>query len=126
MALEFLHTEKAPAAIGPYAQGTKGNGTIYVSGQLPIDMATGELVTDSVEKATKASLSNLLAIVEAGGGKLEDIARVGVFVKDINDFAAINDVYTEFFGDHKPARALVQVAKLPKDALIEIEAVAVL
>ncbi|MDO5718568.1 MAG: Rid family detoxifying hydrolase [Tissierellia bacterium] len=126
MALEFLKTDKAPEAIGPYSQGTKGNNTIFVSGQLPIDMECGELVTDSVEKATKASLSNVLAIVEAGGGKLEDIAKVGVFVKDINDFAAINDVYTEFFGDHKPARALVQVAKLPKDALIEIEAIAVL
>ena len=77
-----------------------------------------------VKAATQASLDNVLAIVEAAGGQLTDIARVGVFVKDIADFDAINGVYTEFFGDHKPARALVQVAKLPKDAVIEIEATA--
>lgn len=123
MALEFLHTEKAPAAIGPYSQGTKGGNMVLVSGQLPI--TDGELQTD-VEKATLASLTNVLEIVKAAGGKLEDIARVGVFVKDMNDFGKINDVYTEFFGDHKPARALVQVAKLPKDAVIEIEATAIL
>lgn len=123
MALEFLHTDKAPAAIGPYSQGTKGGNMVLVSGQLPIK--DGELQTD-VEKATLASLTNVLEIVKAAGGKLEDIARVGVFVKDMNDFGKINDVYTEFFGDHKPARALVQVAKLPKDAVIEIEATAIL
>lgn len=123
MSLEFLNTEKAPAAIGPYSQGTKGGNVVLVSGQLPI--TNGELQTD-VEKATLASLTNVLEIVKAAGGKLEDIARVGVFVKDMNDFAKINDVYTDFFGDHKPARALVQVAKLPKDAVIEIEATALL
>lgn len=126
MSLEFLHTEKAPAAIGPYSQGAKGNNVIYVSGQLPIDMESGELVTDCAAKAAKASLSNVLAIVEAGGGALENIAKVNVFVKDMDDFAKVNEVYTEFFKDHKPARAFVQVAKLPKDALIEIEAIAVL
>ncbi|MDO5689893.1 MAG: Rid family detoxifying hydrolase [Tissierellia bacterium] len=125
MALEFLLTEKAPAAIGPYSQGTKGAGVLFVSGQLPINPATGELVTDSVEKAAKTSLNNVLAIVEAGGGTLESIAKVNVYVKDMNDFGAINGVYTEFFGEHKPARALVEVSRLPKDALIEIEAIAI-
>lgn len=124
MAVEFIQTHKAPAAIGPYSQGTiglKGAETVLVSGQLPIK--DGELMTE-VKAATQASLDNVLAIVEAAGGQLTDIARVGVFVKDIADFDAINGVYTEFFGDHKPARALVQVAKLPKDAVIEIEATA--
>ncbi len=125
MSLEFINNANAPAAIGPYSQGAKGNGVIYASGQLPIDTATGELQTD-VQKATLASLTNVLAIVEAGGGKLESIAKVNVFVKDMGDFDVINKVYTDFFGDHKPARALVQVAKLPKDAVIEIEAIAVL
>lgn len=122
--MEFLKTEKAPAAIGPYSQGTKANGFIYVSGQLPIDMESGDLVTDDVKKAAKASLTNVLEIVKAGGGKLEDILKVNVYVKNIGDFDDINGVYAEFFADHKPARALVEVAKLPKDALIEIEAVA--
>ncbi len=126
MALEFLNTEKAPAAIGPYSQGTKAGNTLYISGQLPIDMETGELVLDNVEKAAKASLDNVLAIVEAGGGKLEDIAKVVVFIKDMNDFGAVNVVYADFFGDHKPARACVEVARLPKDAPIEIEAIAVI
>ncbi|MDO5754724.1 MAG: Rid family detoxifying hydrolase [Tissierellia bacterium] len=119
--MKFLHSDKAPAAIGPYSQGTKAGNQIYVSGQLPI--VDGELQTDPA-KATKASLDNVLAVVEAGGGKLEDIAKVSVFVKDLNDFGTINEVYAEFFGDHKPARACVEVAKLPKDAVVEIEAVA--
>lgn len=121
MSLEFLKTGKAPTAIGPYSQGAKIGNLIFVSGQLPIK--DGELQTE-VKSATLASLTNVLEIVKAGGGKLESIAKVNVFVKDMNDFEAINGVYTEFFGDHKPARALVQVAKLPKDAVIEIEAVA--
>lgn len=124
--MEFLNTEKAPKAIGPYSQATKAGNTIYVSGQLPVDMATGELVTDSVEKATLASLNNIKAILEAGGAKIENIVRCGVFVKDLNDFAKVNAVYGEFFGNHKPARACVEVARLPKDALVEIEATAVL
>ncbi|MDL2310517.1 Rid family detoxifying hydrolase [Peptostreptococcaceae bacterium OttesenSCG-928-C18] len=126
MSVTFITTHKAPAAIGPYSQGTrglKGADTVLVSGQLPIK--DGELVTE-VKAATQTSLDNVLAIVEAAGGKLTDIARVGVFVKDIADFDAINEVYTNFFGDHKPARALVQVAKLPKDAVIEIEATALI
>ncbi len=122
MSLEFLHSDKAPAAVGPYSQGTKGGSVVFVSGQLPIK--DGELQED-VKKATQASLENVLAVVEAAGGKLEDIARVGVFVQDINDFGAINDVYTEFFGEHKPARALVEVAALPKGAVVEIEATAI-
>ena len=121
MSVEFLKTDKAPAAIGPYSQAGKDGNLIFVSGQLPI--TNGELQTE-IKAATLASLTNVLEIIKAGGGSLESIAKVNVFVKDMNDFEAINGVYAEFFGNHKPARALVQVAKLPKDALIEIEAIA--
>ena len=121
MSVEFLKTDKAPAAIGPYSQAWKVGNLIFVSGQLPI--TNGELQTE-IKAATLASLTNVLEIIKAGGGSLESIAKVNVFVKDMNDFEAINGVYAEFFGNHKPARALVQVAKLPKDALIEIEAIA--
>ncbi|MDO4593769.1 MAG: Rid family detoxifying hydrolase [Tissierellia bacterium] len=121
--VEFINTEKAPAAIGPYSQGTLVGKIAYISGQLPINMETGELEADPA-KAAKASLSNVLEIVKAAGGDIKSIAKVNVFVKDINDFNAINEVYADFFGDHKPARALVQVASLPKDATLEIEAIA--
>ncbi|MEB3429939.1 Rid family detoxifying hydrolase [Citroniella saccharovorans] len=119
--LEFIETKNAPAAIGPYSQATKASGVLLVSGQLPINPESGELVTD-IREATKRSLENVLAIVEGAGLKLENIARVGVFVKDIGQFGEINEVYADFFKDHKPARALVEVSKLPKDAVIEIEA----
>lgn len=122
--MEFIKTQNAPEAIGPYSQGTKANSIIYVSGQLPIDMKTGTLETD-IEAATLASLKNVLAIVEAGDGTLENIVKVNVYVTDMNCFGAVNAVYADFFGNHKPARALVEVSKLPKDAIIEIEAVAI-
>ena len=111
--MKFLHSDKAPAAIGPYSQATSANKTIYVSGQLPI--VDGELQTD-IRKATKASLDNILHIIESEGGKVENIARVGVFMQDLSQFSDMNEVYAEFFGDHKPARSAVQVAALPKGA----------
>ena len=119
--MKFLHSDKAPAAIGPYSQATSANKTIYVSGQLPI--VDGELQTD-IKKATKASLDNILHIIETEGGKVENIARVGVFMQDLSQFSDMNEVYSEFFGNHKPARSAVQVAALPKGAIIEIEAIA--
>lgn len=121
--MKFISTEKAPAAIGPYSQGTIIGNTIFASGQLPINMQTGELESDPA-KACKASLSNVLEIVKAGGGNLETIAKVNVYVKNMDDFAVVNKAYEEFFGSHKPARACVQIAKLPKDATLEIEATA--
>jgi len=120
---DFISTPEAPAAIGPYSQGVKANGMLFVSGQLPIVSGESELKLD-IREATKVSLSNVLAIVEAAGGKKENLIKLNVFMKDLNDFAEMNKVYAEFFGDHKPARAAVQVVKLPKDAVIEIEAVA--
>ncbi|MDT8715293.1 RidA family protein [Clostridium sp. 19966] len=122
---EILKTEKAPAAIGPYSQGIKAGNFVYTSGQLPIDMNTGILVEDDIKKATAESLNNVKAILNAGGAELEDVVKVVIFMKDINDFTAMNEVYGEYFKENQPARSCVQVAKLPKDALIEIEAIAV-
>jgi 2-iminobutanoate/2-iminopropanoate deaminase len=126
MTINFISTDKAPAAIGPYSQGTKAGNVIFTSGQLPIIPETGELIKDDIKKATKQSLSNVLSVVEAAGGKLTDIAKVNVYIKDMEDFPKVNEVYEEFFKDHKPARSCVEVSRLPKDANIEIEAIAVI
>lgn len=128
MGKEFLATSKAPAAVGAYSQGVKAKSgeIIFVSGQLPIDPASGELSTGDIAKETKMCLKNMEEIVKAGGASKEDIVKVNLYVKNIEDFSVINQAYAEFFGDHKPARALVEVAKIPKDANIEIEAVAVI
>lgn len=123
--MEFIKTEKAPKAIGPYSQATIINNTVYVSGQIPFNVETDTLETD-IESATLQSLSNVLAIVEEAGSSKEKIAKVNVFVTNIDDFSKINKIYEDFFQDHKPARALVEVARLPKDSVIEIEAVATL
>lgn len=119
MSKEIIVAPNAPAAIGPYCHGIKCGSMIYASGQLPLVPETGELIKE-VKPAAKRVLENVLAIVEAGGGKKEDIIKMEVFVKNIGDFAAINEVYAEFFGGHKPARYLVQVADLPAGALLEI------
>lgn len=121
-----LSTEKAPVAVGAYSQGIKSANMIFTSGQLPINPANGELVVGDIKKATKLSLENIKAILEAGEATIEDVVKVTVFVKDMNNFAIINEVYEEFFGNHKPARALVEVARLPKNADLEIEAIAAL
>lgn len=121
---KILHTDKAPAAVGPYSQGVESNGLIFTSGQLPLIPETGELVSDDIKKATKQSLENVKAILESAGSSLEKVVKVNIFLADINDFGAVNEVYAEFFKDHKPARSCVQVAKLPKDGLLEIEAIA--
>lgn len=125
MTINFISTDKAPAAIGPYSQGTKAGNLIFTSGQLPIVPDTGELIKDDIKKATKQSLSNVLSVVEAAGGKLTDIAKVVIFIKNMEDFPKVNEVYEEFFKDHKPARSCVEVSRLPKDANIEIEAIAI-
>ena len=122
MSVEFLKTDKAPAAIGPYSQAGKVGNLIFVSGQLPI--TNGELQTE-IKAATLASLTNVLEIIKAGGGSLESIAKVNVFVKDMNDFAKINGVYDKYLGEVKPARACVEVARLPKDVKVEIGVIAV-
>lgn len=126
MKLEYLATEKAPAAVGPYSQGIRAGQFVYTSGQLPINPLTGELVQEDIQSATRMALENVKAVLEAAGATLEDVVKVTVFVKDMENFSLINQVYSEFFANHKPARSLVEVARLPKDGVIEIEAVAFL
>ena len=122
---KIIHTEKAPAALGPYSQAIEVNGTLYVSGQIPFVPETMTLVSDCVKAQTKQSLENIKAILEAAGYTFKDVVRAGVFIKDMNDFAAVNEVYAEYLGDIKPARACVEVARLPKDVKVEIEVIAV-
>ena len=122
----FIETVNAPKAIGAYSQGVKKGNMVFTSGQLPIDPASGELISGDIARAVKVSLENVLAIVEEAGGKKTDIVKVTVFVSDISKFPQINEEYGKFFGEHKPARSLVEVAKLPKGGEIEIEAVAVI
>ena len=124
MELKLLHTEKAPAAVGPYSQGAQVGDLVFTSGQLPADPATGELKTE-IKEATKQSLENVKAILEEAGTTMEKVVKVMIFVKNMDDFAAVNEVYGEYFSDHKPARACVEVAALPKGAVVEIEAIAV-
>lgn len=122
--MKNLVTDKAPAALGPYSQGYEANGFVFTSGQLPINMSTGELEED-IEKATAACLKNLEEVLKAEGLDAKRIIKTTVFLRDMNDFANMNKVYEEFFGGHAPARSTVQVAQLPKNAILEIEAIAV-
>lgn len=122
---KIISTPNAPAAIGPYSQGIETNGFVFTSGQLPIDTETGTIPED-IAAQTEASLKNVSAILEASGTSLEKAVKMTVFVRDMNDFGKINAVYESFFKGDAPARSLVQVARLPKDAGIEIECVAAL
>jgi 2-iminobutanoate/2-iminopropanoate deaminase len=120
---EAVSTKAAPAAIGPYSQGIVCGNLLFISGQLPIDPASGDLVTGSIEDKTRRVIENIQAIAEAAGAGLQDIVKTTVFLRDMNDFTAVNTVYEEFFPANPPARAAIQVAALPKDADIEIEAI---
>jgi 2-iminobutanoate/2-iminopropanoate deaminase len=122
--LKVIQTAAAPAAVGPYSQGMKVGNLVYVSGQLPLDPKTGDLVSSSIEAATAQSLENCKAIVEAAGSTFNHVVKVEIFLKDMNDFAKVNGVYETYFTEHKPARAAVEVARLPKDAIIEIQMIA--
>lgn len=121
-----VSTAKDPAAIGPYSQGVQAGNTIYVSGQLPIDPATGAFAGDEIRAQTRQSLTNIRNILEAAGADMSKVVKTTVLLKNIADFGAMNEVYAEFFSEPYPARAAFQVAALPKDALVEIECVAVL
>ncbi|WP_239256169.1 RidA family protein [Listeria ilorinensis] len=123
MTKTIIHTEHAPKALGPYSQAVKANGFIYTSGQLGIDPATGELQAGAIAQ-TEQAFKNLHAVLEEGGSSLANLVKVTVFFKDLADFAAVNEVYARFFECDFPARSAFQVAKLPLDAEIEIEAVA--
>ncbi|TCO74777.1 RidA family protein [Marinisporobacter balticus] len=118
-----IATKKAPGAIGPYSQAIKVGDFVYTSGQLPINPETGELI-DDVKKATAQSLENVKAILEEAGTSIEKVVKVLVFLKDLNDFTAVNEVYATYFSQNYPARSCVEVAKLPKDARLEIEVIA--
>ena len=120
-----VSTPNAPAAIGPYSQGVKVGNLIFTSGQLPMNPQSGELVAD-IEGATQQSLDNVKAVLEAAGATMDNIIKIVVFLRDMNDFAAMNDVYATYFPNDPPARSAVQVARLPKDAILEIEAIAYL
>ena len=124
MAKTVVETNKAPGAIGPYSQGIKANGFVFVSGQLGMVPETGEFAAGGVAGQTRQSLTNVKHILEAAGSGLEKVVKVTVFLKDIKDFAAMNAVYSEFFKADYPARSAVQAAALPKDGLVEIEVIA--
>ena len=121
----IISTNNAPAAIGPYSQAVKVGNLLYTSGQLAINPTTGELINDDIKKATTQSLDNVKAILEEAGTSLDKVVKTLVFLKDMNDFAAMNEVYSQYFGENPPARSCVEVAKLPKDALVEIEVIAI-
>lgn len=120
---QTISTQNAPSAIGPYSQGVKVGNLVFTSGQLPLNPQSGELVPD-IEGATKQSLDNVKAILESAGSSLDKIVKTVVFLRDMNDFAAMNAVYATYFPSNPPARSAVQVARLPKDAILEIEAIA--
>lgn len=124
---DILSTNNAPSAIGPYSQGIVASGSlVFVSGQIPLDPATGSVVSEDIEAQTRQSIRNLAAILTEAGAKLENVVKTTVFLSDMNDFASMNAVYTEFFDKNCPARSAVQVARLPKDVRVEIEAIAVI
>ena len=119
-----ISTPKAPAAIGPYSQAIEHGGMIYVSGQLPIDPATGKFAEGGTKELTRQSMNNISAILEAAGSGMNKVVKTTIFVQDLGEFGAINEAYAEFFGETAPARACVQAAALPKGAQLEIEAIA--
>ncbi len=122
---EIIKTDKAPAAIGPYSQAVKANGFLYISGQIPLDPNTGEFAGDDIETQTHQVFSNIKAILEEAKLDFSNVIKVNVFLKDMNDFAKMNEIYATYFDTDYPARAAVEVARLPRDAKIEIETIAV-
>jgi len=121
---QIINSKKAPKAIGPYSQAIKAGQLLFISGQLPVNAETGQLVQDSIEAETKQSLENIKAILEEAGAKMTDIVKTTIFIKDMNDFARVNEAYQSYFQTEPPARVCVEVSRLPKDANIEIEAIA--
>ncbi|MDE6476816.1 MAG: RidA family protein [Mycoplasmoidaceae bacterium] len=122
--MKVIHTDNAPAAVGPYVQAIEAGNMVFVSGQIPFVPSTMTKVSEDIKDQTKQSLENVKAILEAAGCSLNDVVRCGIFLKDMNDFAKVNEVYGQYFSNHKPARSCVEVARLPKDVLVEIEAIA--
>ena len=121
-----IHSEQAPAAIGPYSQATRAGNLVFFSGQIPLDPASGELVEGGIEAQARRAFDNLKAVCEAAGGGMDDIARVGLYLTDLSQFAAVNTVMGEYFGQPYPARSTIEVSALPKGAAFEVDAVMVL
>ena len=122
--IETIATENAPKALGPYSQALKTGGFIFTSGQIPINPATDSIEAVTIEDQTRQVITNLKNVLEAAGSSLSKVVKTTVFIKDMGDFAALNGVYAEMFGDTRPARSCVEVARLPKDVKVEIECVA--
>jgi 2-iminobutanoate/2-iminopropanoate deaminase len=123
---DIVLTDRGPKPIGPYSQGVKANGFLYMSGQVALDPKTGEMTGTDIKEQTERVMSNIKGILEAAGSNLHHVVKTTVFLKDMNDFAAMNEVYGRYFTAAPPARSTVQVARLPKDALVEIEVIAAL
>lgn len=121
--MEIIHTDQAPAAIGPYSQAVRHGGLLFCSGQIPLTVE-GKIVEGSVSEQTHQVLKNLSAVLAAGGSSLNKVVKTTIFLSDMENFAKVNEVYASYFSDHKPARATVEVARLPKDVLVEIECIA--
>jgi len=124
--MDFIHSDEAPKAIGPYSQAIKAGNVIYTSGQVSLDPKTGELVTGDFNAQARRVFENLKAVLRAGGADFRNVAKASVFLTDLGNFQALNAIYAEYFGDHKPARTTVQVAGLPKGAALEIDLIAVM
>lgn len=124
--IEIVSTDRAPGAIGPYSQAVKAGAMVFCSGQIPIDPATGEFVSEVVAEQTEQVLKNLGEVLAAAGSSLNQVVKTSVFLADMNDFAEMNEVYARYFSDNKPARATVQAAGLPRGARVEIDCIAVL
>jgi 2-iminobutanoate/2-iminopropanoate deaminase len=122
--MESIQTDRAPQAIGPYSQAIKANGFIFASGQIPLDPATMRIVEGGIEEQTGRVLDNLKAVLEAAGSSLDRVVKTTVYLSDMGEFAAMNEIYARYFGATKPARATVQVARLPRDVKVEIDVVA--
>ncbi|HYL46053.1 MAG TPA: RidA family protein [Candidatus Limnocylindrales bacterium] len=121
---DVISTDRGPKAIGPYSQAIRANGFVFVSGQIPFDPATGQIIEGDTARQTARVLDNLKAIAEAAGSSLDHAVKVGVFLKDMNDFQAMNEVYGRYFGKNPPARTTVEVARLPRDVRVEIDLIA--
>jgi len=124
MKIEAIETERAPQAIGPYSQAIRANGLLFLSGQIPLDPATMEVVGGGIEAQTRQVLANLQAVLVAAGSSLDQVVRTTIFLSDLADFATVNAIYAETFGAARPARSTIQAARLPRDVRIEIDAIA--
>lgn len=125
MTKKIINTDQAPAAIGAYSQAVENNGMLFISGQIPVNPASGEIISQDVQEQTKQSLENLKAILKEAGYSLADVVKTEVFISDMENFTQINDIYANYFTEDEPARACVEVGRLPKDVLVEIAAIAI-